>query len=84
MAARTLKPHHQDDVRRKIQVSQIINRFQDALEGKIELTAVQVSCGKVLLDKSLSNLTSTEITGEVNHTINKIEIEIVDSQTAST
>ena len=54
MAAR-LKAHHQEDVRRKIQASQIINRLQDYFMGKVELTQGQVQTAKILLDKSVSN-----------------------------
>lgn len=50
-----MRAHHQDDVRAKIQVSQIINRLKSHIDGEIELSATQVSCAKILLDKALSN-----------------------------
>ena len=62
MAAR-IRSHHQDDVRKKIQASQIINRLQDYFNGKIELTQGQIQSAKILLDKSVSNA-PTELTGK--------------------
>ena len=62
MAAR-IRAHHQEDVRRKIQASQIINRLQDYFDGKIELSQGQIQSAKILLDKSVSNA-PTEVTGE--------------------
>ena len=54
MAAR-LRKHHQEDVRLKIQSSQIINRLQAHFNGEVELTAGQIQTAKILLDKSISN-----------------------------
>ena len=61
MATR-LRKTHQDDVRKKIQVSQIINRLQNHIAGKVDLSQSQVSAAKVLLDKAISNA-PTEISG---------------------
>lgn len=55
MAARTLRPRHQEDIKAKIKVSMIINRLQDNLEGKIELTPSQIQSARILLDKTMSN-----------------------------
>lgn len=62
MAAR-LRASHQEDVRKKIQASQIINRLQDYFNGKVELTQGQIQSAKILLDKSVSNA-PTEVTGK--------------------
>ena len=69
-----IRRQHQDDVRRKIQASQIINRLQKHIDGEIELTPSQVSAAKILLDKSVSNAPTeidqtTELSGTVEHTI---------------
>ena len=70
MAAR-LRKTHQDDVRKKIQVSQLINRLTDCAMGKIELTTQQVQSIKVLMDKSLPNLSDVKIeTGSQGITFN--------------
>ena len=62
--AKRLRPHHQEDVRKKIQASQIINRLQAHFDGTIELTSSQIQTAKILLDKSISNApTINEISG---------------------
>jgi hypothetical protein len=73
MAGRPLGKRHQDDVRAKIQASQIINRLQSAFDGKIELSQVQVNIGKTLLDKALPDLKSIEV--EANITSHEQAIE---------
>lgn len=63
MAAR-LNRMHQDSVREKIKVSNIIDRLEKHVDGEIELSATQVTSARILLDKSIPNLTATELTGE--------------------
>ena len=64
MAARTVKIRHDAETRAKIQAAQIINRFMACLNGEIELTPQQVSCGKTLLAKVLPDLSAVEHSGE--------------------
>jgi hypothetical protein len=64
MAARAVKIRHDDQTRAKIQTSAIINRLQDCLSGKVELSATQVSAAKILLGKTLPDLQSVEHSGE--------------------
>lgn len=68
MAARTLRPKHQEDVRLKIQTSQLINRLQNyALsDSEEELSPGRIKSIEILLRKSLPDLTATELSGEVN------------------
>lgn len=54
MAAR-LRLSHQEDVKKKIQASQLINRLQNHAHGEIEMTSTQVDAAKFLLNKILSN-----------------------------
>lgn len=61
MAAR-IRKKHQDEVRAKIQASQLINRLQNHANGKIEMTDTQIKAAKILLDKSISNA-PTEVSG---------------------
>lgn len=64
--AERIRKHHQDDVRRKIQASQIINRLQAYFQGKIELTQGQIQSAKILLDKSVSNApTEVQASGDI-------------------
>lgn len=60
MAAR-LNPRHQDFVRAKIQASQLINRLMDNINGKVQLSPGQVQSIKILLDKSLPNLSDVKM-----------------------
>lgn len=77
MAAR-LRPHHQDDVRKKIQATQILNRLQAYFNGEVELSQGQIQTAKILLDKSVSNA-PTEVTGEGGGAI-VIKIESADAE----
>lgn len=71
--AERLRKTHQDDVRKKIQASQIINRLQNHIYGKVELTASQVAAARILLDKSVSNA-PTDLNANVD---GKLTVEIV-------
>jgi hypothetical protein len=63
MAARMRKTH-QDDVRTKIQVSQLINVLQNHATGVTEeLSASRLKAIEILLRKSLPDLSSVEMTG---------------------
>ena len=67
MAAR-LRAKHQDEIRAKIQTSQLINRLNKHIDGEIELTSSQVDAIKFLVNKTLSNAPTEieqNITGEL-------------------
>lgn len=68
MAARIRKLRHTDDVRAKIQTSQLINRLTDHAFSKVTLEASQVKSIEILLRKTLPDLTATDLSGELNHT----------------
>lgn len=71
MATKPLRKPHQEDVRKKIQVSLLINRLTDCAMGKLNLTTQQVQAIKVLMDKSLPNLSDVKIeTGSQGITFN--------------
>jgi hypothetical protein len=53
MAAR-LNPRHQDMVRAKIKTTQLINRLQNHVDGKVELTPTQAQTAQFLIGMSLS------------------------------
>ena len=69
---------HQDDVRKKIQASQLINVLQDhALMGIGEISPTRMKAIEILLKKSLPDLSSVEITGDADSPLNLIhEINI--------
>lgn len=77
--AERMRKTHQDDVRKKIQVSNIINRLQKHINGKVEMSPTQVTSAKILLDKSVSNA-PTELTGAGG---GPITVEIVRFATAN-
>jgi hypothetical protein len=56
---------HQDDVRKKIQVSQLINILQDhALTGEGELPPTRMKAIEILLKKSIPDLSAVELSGD--------------------
>lgn len=63
MAARKLRPFHTDEIRAKIQTSQLINRLTDHAFGKVALEASQVRSIEVLLRKSIPDLSAVTLTG---------------------
>jgi hypothetical protein len=70
MAAR-LKAFQSETTRAKIQAAQLINRLNDCAHGKVTLTQQQVQAIKILLDKSLPNLSDVKIdTGSQGITFN--------------
>jgi hypothetical protein len=66
MAAR-LRKTHQEDVRAKIQASQLVNVLQKHALGKDdgELSASRLKAAEILLRKSLPDLSATEHSGEL-------------------
>jgi hypothetical protein len=62
MAAR-LRTRHQDEIRDKIQTSQLVNRLTNCALGDVELTAQQLKAIEILLRKSLPDLSAVSIEG---------------------
>jgi hypothetical protein len=81
MAAR-LKPRHQDEIRTKIQTSQLVNVLENhALGLSEELSNSRMKAIEILLNKTLPNLQSTELVGdEVNplRVVTKVELVPLD------
>ena len=63
--AERLRKRHQDEVRTKIQTSQLVNVLQNHALGtdEIESTPTRMKAIEILLRKSLPDLSSTEISG---------------------
>jgi len=82
MAGRPINKLHQDDVRKKIQASQLINVLQDhALSGEGEISPTRMKAIEILLKKSLPDLSSIELTGSEDNpvkTINRVQFEVVN------
>lgn len=81
MAAR-LNARHDDEARKKIQTSQLINRLQGEALGEIELKDGQRKAIEILLRKSLPDLSAVTLTGDENNPVafRQIERVIVDTQ----
>lgn len=67
-----LHPRHQQEVRAKIQASQIINRLQNHLDGEVELSSTQVKAAEILLRKSIPDLSATELSGDAENPLRGI------------
>lgn len=67
MAARVKKLLHDEETRARIQISQIINRLEGHVFGKIELSPTQVKSAEILLRKRLPDLTAADNKTEVTH-----------------
>ena len=63
MAAR-LHLKHQDEIRRKIQASQLVNRLTDHAFNKCEMSSTQVKAAEILLKKSVPDLSQVQGTGD--------------------
>jgi len=81
MAAR-LRKTHQDDVRAKIQASQLVNVLQNHALGKdeSEMSPSRLKAIEILLRKSVPDLSAVTLSGDENNpiAIKKIECVIVD------
>jgi hypothetical protein len=77
MAAR-IRKHHQDEVRARIQTSQLVNRLTDHALGHTELSSTQIRAIEILLKKSIPDLSAIEISGDDENPLNTVtRIEIV-------
>lgn len=56
-----------DKVRERIRTSMIVNRLEDHIDGKVEMSATQVSAALGLLRKTVPDLSATEFSGELRH-----------------
>lgn len=63
MAARTNKRLHDEQTKRRIQASQLLNRLHSFANGKVEMTQAQVLAAKVVIGKSIPDLKSIEYSG---------------------
>lgn len=77
MAAR-IRKHHQDEVRARIQTSQLVNRLTDHALGEVELSATQIRAIEILLKKSIPDLSSIEVSGDEENPLQFVgRIELV-------
>jgi len=63
---------HPDEVKKKIQTSQLVNRLQEnALSDQEFMTSGQIASATSLLDRVIPKLKAVEHSGEVGVTINR-------------
>lgn len=72
MAARTRKPQHDQNTKRRIQASQLLNRLVLFANGKVVMRPEQVMAAKIVIGKSIPDLKSIEHTGKDGAAINHI------------
>lgn len=72
MAGRPINKLHQDDVRKKIQASQLINRLTDHALGEIELSNTQVRAIEILLKKTIPDISSIQIQGDADNPLKTV------------
>jgi hypothetical protein len=60
MAARKHKIKHDEQTKRRIRASQLLNRLESYAKGEIEMTQGQVMAAKVVIGKSIPDLKSIE------------------------
>ena len=63
MAARTRKIQHDEQTKRRIQASQLLNRLNLFANNKVEMSSAQVLAAKVIIGKSIPDLKAIEHTG---------------------
>ena len=60
--------YHPEEVRRKIQTSQLINRLNEFVNGKVELTPHQVTAALGLIRKTMPDLSAMAHSGIIETT----------------
>jgi hypothetical protein len=60
-----MRTTHQDDVRAKIQTSQLLNRLEKHALGDLDLSATQIKAIEVLVRKTLPDLSAVTIDGNM-------------------
>ena len=60
LMARTKKIRHDEETRAKIKTSQLVNRLQDHVFGKVDLKPTQVTSALGLLKKSIPDLSAIQ------------------------
>lgn len=64
MAARINKPLHDDKTKERIRASQLLNRLNDFVNGKCELSPAQVQAARIIIGKVIPDMKAIEHTGK--------------------
>jgi len=78
--ARPIGKLHQDDVRKKIQASQLINVLQNhALVGDSEISLSRMKAIEILLRKSVPDLSAVTVSGDSDNPVSmSLKVEFVN------
>jgi hypothetical protein len=80
MAARTNKPLHDDRTKDRIRASQLLNRLNDFVNGKCELSPAQVQAAKIIIGKIIPDMKAIEHTGPDGGPLQaRVSVEFVSS-----
>lgn len=74
-AGRPMGKLHQDDVRTKIQASQLVNRLTDHALNGLELSQSQIKAIEILLRKSLPDLSAVVLSSDPENPVGITLIE---------
>ena len=73
MAGRPINKLHQEDVRKKIQVSQLLNVLQNHALGETEeLSPTRMKAIEILLRKSMPDMASITISGDADQPLQHV------------
>ena len=75
---------HQEDVRRKIQTSQLINRLQKHALGELELSPSQIKAIEVLIKKTLPDLSAVEMKMDADVRVREYDLGQLDDSELAT
>jgi hypothetical protein len=64
MAARTRVTFHNEETRRRIQTTMLVNRLQDHVRGKVKMSPTQVTAALGLLKKTIPDLAAVQLVDE--------------------
>ena len=81
MPARTRKVRHDDETRRRIQVSQLLNRLQNHAFGDCDMSPTQIKAAEVVLRKSLPDLAAVQVSGDEENPV-RVEGGLSDLEVA--
>jgi hypothetical protein len=82
MAARKNKVKHDDRTKERIRASQLLNRLNDFVNGKCELSPAQVQAAKIVIGKVIPDMKAIEHTGKDGGAIETaVRVEFVGSAT---
>ena len=81
MAARKNKIQQDEQTKRRIQASQLLNRLTLFANGKVEMSSAQILAAKVVIGKSIPDLKSIEYSGNDEKPVQRhMTVEFVEAK----